>query len=332
MELTNRTPFPSKLLTGSTGEQEIVAMVASKVTFLLERGRLVAVTGEEAWPVFDKPHAFGDVMLDAETEFRKSGVDLLVFGRAHAPRGQSVTWTRVVVRCGSVKHEAVVFGERVWVREGSRFVPSAPAPFTEMPITNDRAYGGEARLQGSSVVQHAVNPDGRGLVYLEEDVEGTPLPNLEHPDRLIGRWQDQPRPLCFFKPKGLLLPEGSPTEPAEAVALAVMETSFNQTVPELVAPDEDALGDTLELSGLSPDGDVVFPMPPLRGPVAHVRVGDLRSRFPSRLTTVVAMAAEGVLVASYLAAFRYLVRPEELRSTELVWPDAPPVAATAGES
>ncbi|HKJ02099.1 MAG TPA: DUF2169 domain-containing protein, partial [Longimicrobiales bacterium] len=204
---------------------------------------------------------------------------------------------------------------------------------SEMPLTNDRAFGGKARLLPDSVVEHGINPDGRGLLFLEEDVEGAALPNLEHPDHLIGRWQDQPRPLCFFKPKGLLLPEGAPAEPALTVALAVMESSFNQTVPELVAHDEDALGGTLHLSGFSPDGDVVFPMPPRDGPVAHVRVGELRSRFTSRLTTVLAMPAERVVVASYVALFRYLVRPEELRTAELAWPDAPPVsAAAAGEA
>ncbi len=332
MEYTNHTPFPSKLLRGSTGEQEMVAIAATKVTFVLDGGALTAVTGDEAWPVFDKPFAFEGVTLDAETEFRKSGVDILVFGQARAPRGEPVTWMRVGVACGQVRHDAVVFGDRVWVRAGSGFVPSDPAPFTEMPLTNDRAFGGKARLMQDSVVEHPVNPEGRGLLFLEEDVEGTALPNLEHPERLIGRWSDQPRPLCFFKPRGLLLPEGSPEEPIQAVALAMMESSFNQTVPELVAAGEGELGRALQLSGFSPDGDVVFPMPPLQGPVAHVRVGELRSRFTSRLTTVVAMPAEGVLVASYVALFRYLVRPEELRSTELEWPDAPPVAPTASAS
>lgn len=329
MDFMNHTPFPSKLLTGSTGAQEIVAIVATKVTFTLDGTRLLAVTGDDAWPVFDKPFAFGGVMLNPETDFRKSGVDLLAFGRACAPRGEAVTWMRVAVACGGVRHEAVVFGDRVWLKQGTGFVPSDPAPFTEMPLTNDRAFGGEARLTDSSRVKDAVNPEGRGLLFLEEDVEGAPLPNLEHPDHLIGRWDDRPRPLCFFKPLGFLLPEGTPTEPAQEVAFALMRSSFNQAVPELVAADEGVLGETLVCEGFSRDGDVVFPMPPLRGPTAHVTVGEHRSRFPARLSTVIALPGEGVLVASYVALFRYLVRPEELRSAELVWLDAPPVVGRA---
>lgn len=328
MDFTNETPFPGKLLTGSTGEQEMIAIVATKVTFVLDEGRspderrLLAVTGDEAWPVFDKPFSFDGVMLGAETDFRKQGIDLLVLGRARAPRGEAVTWTRAIVECGQLRHEAVVFGDRTWVDTGAGYVPSDPALFTEMPLANDRAFGGEARLDASSVVQHPVNPEGRGYLLLEEDVAGTALPNLEHPAHLIGSWHDQPPPLCFYKPLGASLDEDAAGSPEDQI-VAMAAAGLNQTVPELVAPSEHALGDTIRLSGFSEEGDVVFPTPPKAGPVAHVRVGDLRSRFPSRLATIITLPAEKVLVASYLALFRYLVRPEELRTTVSRWTDAP---------
>ena len=78
MEFINHTPYPAKFLTGSTGEQEILGIVACKVTYLLEGDRLVPVTGEDAWPVFDKPYEFEGIPLSPETEFRKKGVDILV--------------------------------------------------------------------------------------------------------------------------------------------------------------------------------------------------------------------------------------------------------------
>lgn len=328
MDFTNETPFPGKLLTGSTGEREMIAIVATKVTFVLDEGRhpderrLLAVTGDEAWPVFDKPFSFDGVTLGAETDFRKQGTDLLVFGSARAPRGEAVTWTRVAVECGQIRYEAIVFGDRVWQATGAGYVATAPAPFTEMPLTNDRAFGGEARIDDSTVVQHPVNPEGRGYLFLEEDVEGTPLPNVEHPERRISSWRDHPPPRCFYKPLGASMDDDDAGSPEDQI-VAMATAGLNQTVPELVAPSEHALGDTIRLSGLSEEGDVVFPTPPKAGPVAHVGVGDLRSRFPSRLATIIVLPAERVLVASYLALFRYLVRPEELRATVSRWAEAP---------
>lgn len=333
MEFINRTPFPATFLTGSTGEQEIVGILAAKVTYRLRGGVLDPVTGDDAWPVFDKPFEFRGVSLGPETDFRKQGIDVLVFGEARAPGGKPVTWLRVGVECGGLRHEAVVFGDRVWRRNGSGFVATAPAPFTSMPITNDRAYGGTARLDEAEV-GHLVNPEGRGFHYLEDDADGSPLPNLEDEGELIGGWRDEPRPACFFKPAGFLEPRGAPPAPPERVPLMLMRSAFNQTVPELVAEPHE-MGDSFHLWGFSEDGDLTFPAPDVTGPTARVKVGELRSRFPSSLSTVVILADERVLIATYLALFRYLVRPMEERRVELTWedgPDVPPVEEEDGRA
>jgi len=319
MDFTNRTPFPAKLLTGSTGEREILAIVACKVTYRLEQERLVPVTGDDAWPVFDKPYEFEKVSLAPDLEFRKRGIDILVFGKVIAPQGKAVRSMRVAVECGQIRHQVAVFGDRVWRKAMLRFVPSEPEPFLEMPLTNDRAFGGKAKMYGAEVA-HPINPDGRGFLFEKEEVEGTPLPNIEDPDALIKTWQDKPRPACFFKPLGILEKKNLPEEHPERVPFRVMPTLFNQAVPELVAQPED-LGDSLRLIGFAPDGDIVFPMPSVKGPSVHARVGDLQSRFPATLSTLLVLAPERVLVASYLALFRYLMRPMEKRQAELKWPE-----------
>ena len=315
------------LLTGSTGEREILGIAACKVTYRLEQERLVPVTGDDAWPVFDKPFEFEKVSLAPDVEFRKKGIDILVFGKAMAPQDKPVPSMRVAIECGRICHEVVVFGDRVWRKAMLRFVPSEPEPFTEMPLTNDRAFGGKANMYGAGVA-HLINPDGRGLLFMKEEVEGTPLPNIEDPDDLMNSWQDKPRPACLFKPLGILEKENLPEEPPEKAPFRVMPTLFNQAVPELVAQPEE-LGESLRLVGFSPDGDVVFPTPSLNGPTIHVQVGDLRSRFPARLSTLVVLAPEKVLVASYLALFRYLIRPMEKRQAELKWPEGAQVEKLA---
>jgi hypothetical protein len=319
MDFTNHTPFPAKLLTGATGEREIVGVVGCKVTYRLEEERLMPVTGDDAWPVFDKPYEFEGVSLSPDLDFRKKGIDILVFGKAMAPQEKPVPWMRVAVECGQVRHEVAVFGDRVWRKKMFKFAPSEPEPFVEMPLTNDRAFGGKAKMYGAEV-EHPVNPDGRGYLFEKEEVEGALLPNLEDPDALIETWRDHPRPACFFKPLGVLEKKNVPEEPPEKVPFRVMPTLFNQAVPDLVAQPED-LGDSLRLIGFDPAGDIVFPMPSINGPTVHAKVGDLHGRFPAALSTLLVLARERVLVACYVALFRYLMRPMEKRQAELKWPE-----------
>lgn len=319
MDFTNRTPVPAEMLVGSTGEREMICIVACKVTYRVDRdGGLDPVTGDEAWPVFETPFDFRGVDLAPDLDFRKRNIDLLVFGNAVAPRGEAVTSLRLAIECGELRYEIDVFGERRWRASGRGLVPSAPEPFVEMPLTNDRAYGGQASLEGMEAA-HPVNPEGRGFYLSKEEAEGEPLPNLERPADRIGTWDDRPSPACLFAPQGIEIDSDQvEAEGPESVVEGRMETMFNQAVPELIADPED-WGDRLRLTGFNPDGDLVLLAPDLRGPTAHASVGELRSRFPSQLTSVIVLVPERVLVATYRCLFRYLVRPEELRSVELRW-------------
>lgn len=317
MEFVNKTPFPAKFLTGSTGEHEIIGIVACKVTYRLEDEIIIPVTGQEAWPVFDKPFEFKGIPLAPEVDFRKNGIDILVFGNAVAPDKKPVPWMSVSAVCGQIHHRLTVFGDRVWKNSGQGLSPSDPVPFITMPLTNDRAFGGAALMAGAEVL-HPINPEGRGFLYEQQGAEGTPLPNLEDPDALIENWRDMPRPACWFKPAGMLRAKDAPEIPPEQLPVVMMELMFNQAVPEFVAQPEE-LGETLHLSGFSADGDVVFPMPGTQGPTAEVHVGDLKGRFPATLATLIALPRENVLIATYRALFRYLMRPQEKRRTELKW-------------
>jgi hypothetical protein len=235
------------------------------------------------------------------------------------------------VECGAVHHRVAVFGDRRWQKTGGSFLMSEPVPFEAMPITNDRAFGGRCLLAGEEVA-HAFNPDGRGFCLSKDDVDGKPLPNLEWPEALITQWQQTPAPACFFRPKGVLLDPGGPgsfeglAQSPDPLALprALATRAFNQSVPGLICP-AGKLGRTLTLSGFDAGGDLVFPLPLERavpgrwGPVAHVAIGPLRSRFPLSVSTVVALLPQRVLIVTFLALFRYLVRPEEIRRAELRW-------------
>lgn len=78
-----------------------------------------------------------------------------------------------------VDKQLYVFGERRWEVSGM----TKPIPFSEMPITWGRAFGGEG---------FAKNPAGRGLAPVD-DIQW--LPNVEDPKRLIRSPSDKPDPV-----------------------------------------------------------------------------------------------------------------------------------------
>lgn len=340
MEFTNRTDFPASSLVGSTGDWEQTAMVACKVTYRLAAdGSLAPVPTEEMWPVQEEPALFQSVTLLPDLEFRKKGIDILVFGEAVAPRGWRSRHLSLRIRCGPVDKRVEVFGNRTWLKDVGGFIASEPEPFETMPITNDRAFGGSGILAGEEVI-HPFNPVGRGYCMSREEVEGKPLPNLERPEELLTDWKRTPAPACLFKGNGLFLDAQGPgsfevlSQASDPLSLprAIFDQAFNQAVPDLVCPNGQ-LGSEISVSGFDSDGDLLFPLPPEGavpgdwGPTVHASIGDLKSRFPLSVSTIVLLVPQRVVVVTYLALFRYLFRPEELRSAELRWSGATIVAA-----
>lgn len=302
----------------------MLGIIACKVTYTLsEEGWLIPADAEQSWPVFEKPFVFENVTLQSELDFRKNGIDIIVFGKAVSPYRKPVPAMKVIIECGRIFYEVDVFGERLWQRLNDTLIPSAPIPFDEMPLTNDRAYGGAAVWEGIELT-HSINPEGRGFYISKTEAEGKPLPNLERPDFLIQAFEDQPRPACLFKPNGMYFDQDVNQDNVEKIFPDLVESPFNQAVPELVASPQD-LGNSLRLVGFSADGEILFPMPPINGPTAHVSVGDLRGCFNSTISSLIVLAEAKALIVTYLCLFRYLVRPMEVRNVELRWSEDPSV-------
>lgn len=105
-----------------------------------------------------------------------------------APSGE------VAFALGPLEKRVLIFGERTWPDAQSG--ATAPAPFTEMPITWENAFGGPG---------FNLNPRGKGF----PDPEGSfprSLPNLEAPAVRIESPRDRPDPIAF-DPMGLTWPQ-----------------------------------------------------------------------------------------------------------------------------
>jgi hypothetical protein len=128
-----------------------------------------------------------------------------------------------------LSHRLQVSGDRRVERGATRLRLGDPAPYTEMPLRYDKAYGGtdeQARIAGTdpeearliydtvgeeedreiSEFSYPRNPAGKGYVVDPASAVGTPWPNIEWPDdplsleRLVAprtAWGARPNPAGF---------------------------------------------------------------------------------------------------------------------------------------
>jgi uncharacterized protein YjbI with pentapeptide repeats len=120
----------------------------------------------------------------------KPRAELLVGGAARTPSGTTATSQVLEWSVGPLKKRLAVIGDRVWRINQGRIEPTAPLPFTEMPISPERAYGGPG---------FADNPAGRGFRAGERIGAGelVALPNIEFLDQPVLSPESAPPPaLC----------------------------------------------------------------------------------------------------------------------------------------
>jgi hypothetical protein len=120
----------------------------------------------------------------------KVRADVVLVGHAFAPGG-SATSMDVTFRFGSEENafarQAKVFGDRHWQKGSGGLTPSAPLPFTRMPMAFDHAFGG-ARFARNLVGIGHHDPMARRPV---------PLPNLEDPAAMMRSPRQSPPPAAF---------------------------------------------------------------------------------------------------------------------------------------
>jgi hypothetical protein len=146
------------------------------------------------------------VQFESELAPCKASTDVVVIGKAYAPRGAAIERMAVGVQVGDRKKVLTLTGNRrCSYREGAAPVFTDPEPFTEMEIRYDRAYGGRDEKSVREIpFFYPRNFMGAGVVLrnVKDAVEGLSLPNVEDPEDLItperlfigepDRWHLQP--------------------------------------------------------------------------------------------------------------------------------------------
>jgi hypothetical protein len=219
MRLVNQTAVPATVTTSDfEGSSQRIGLLTAKATFRFDSHGRVELDTQEPFALLaqDEATPLGDLPADLQPR-ADAALEVILLGHAYAPRARAVAALTVALTVGKVRREIIVFGDRSWAP--NRKAASQPTPFTRMPLTYSRAFGGTVpiKLDKESVfdLSDTCNKHGMGfdaermareLGSLLKAPFGYPalpagyvrrLPNLEDPRAPIARWEDAPLPACW---------------------------------------------------------------------------------------------------------------------------------------
>ncbi|MCA9607231.1 MAG: pentapeptide repeat-containing protein [Myxococcales bacterium] len=182
MELVRDTPFEHGVLFWPVQPPLASMLVVVKATYVIQRDGLALATpqpptsGERYWD--DDPER--SVRTPSDFAILKPRGECFVVGHCRPLTGRPETQTAAAFRIGAVEKSFAVLGDRTWDRDR----PGRPIPFTEMPLSWERAFGGPG---------NDANP------------VGTSLPNIEAEGQRITDKGSRPAPTGSF-PIGMTWP------------------------------------------------------------------------------------------------------------------------------
>lgn len=277
MNLVNRTQMVVGYSMGMdpAGRQHVV--VAVKGTFTIPKGGGSLRLAQGQLPLvladtFTGEPGLSATVYEADLCMGKPYCDVLLNGSAWAPGGRPTTRTHVELRVGSIRKRFDVVGERTWRRRWLRGLrPSRAEPFSSMPISYDRAYGGIDDSDPECCQFYARNLAGVGYHprRSRRAIQGQPVPNTEERSSPIRHVTGRYRPMSFGA-----VARGSPERVALAGTFdqqwsdevfpflpADFDPRYYQSAPMDQQMDHPRAGEVVELTNLTPEGKTVFRLP-----------------------------------------------------------------------
>jgi hypothetical protein len=327
MDFLNDTAWSARLARAQLLYKDLLmATVVVKGTFdVMPDGEVRPAVDPIAVSEADIETAFGVVPGDVVPV--KSCCDLFVLAEASSP--EPVGSIEVSLAVGDFKRALVVFGDRRWERAGATLRPSAPAAFTAMPITYERAFGGAARHTGKLRGPFGDNPAGRGYLVLEEDAEGTALPNVEEADQPIRSWKDTPLPagLAPLPRDSALRGLRGVTVDLEAQTTRLDPAFFSSAHPRMQMPAYPG-GGIVDVRGLRTAGIWQFVLPHFQL-TAEVDLGPAHYELPLVVDTLCMLPGAGRFYVVARRALIYQFAERVLRSIRVVERAADPSGRTS---
>ncbi len=279
LEIQNKTPYAAAIAPGLDATGRDLAIVAIKASFAIDAANMRLTVADEQEPVahataFAGEPGFSSLLRDCETSPAKPGTDIALYGSAYTPDGKEAESVDAGLRVGPVQKAVRVFGDRVWQSGFGSWRASKPRPFTRMPLSYERAYGGKDQLgdKPETADWEPRNPIGAGFAISgrKDRLEGRPLPNLEDPNQPIRHWRDRPPPAGFGLIPGDWAPRrdyaGSYDQAWRDERAPLLPKDFQPRFHHAAHPDLQTAqplegGETIEALNLSADGPLRLEVP-----------------------------------------------------------------------
>lgn len=301
--LHNCTPFAARESPTVDSEGRDVLVVCAAGSFVMDDATPLA-RDQAPPPLVDTywgDPAASSLRSEGQSTYFRPGTDIYLEGSAWTPGGRPAERALVEVRVGELRHAARVTGERLWTRGVGGLRPSAPRPFTQLPLRYELSAGGPDDPR---------NPVGRGYASAA-DAEGRPLPAVEAVDATSERWDERPAPVGFgpiarhWQPRRALagtfdapwVEQRAPLWPAD-----FDPRFFNAATPGLIAAHGLVGDEPVRLEGVAPDGPLAFRLPRYRLRVTLQSRGG-RRRQAMRLDALTLIPDERRFTMVWRAAF-----------------------------
>ena len=274
--VTNRTPYAAERCWVRDKNGAEVWLVAVKGTFLIGPDGSTQPADEQEKvclpPMYRGEPGKSSLLYDTDLNHTKVNTDIIVNGHAFAPNGRPARHVDVTLRGGGVNKTVRVFGDRVWKSSVLGLAMTDPEPFTRMPLTYERAFGGKDDTSEDPRLHSwdERNPVGAGFAVRKENLSGKRAPNLENGSAPITAWDSRPDPAGFgpvaghWKPRALLA--GTYGEKWAKERQPLLAEDFDERFYQCAPPDQQTKGflvggELLELVNMTPTGTLSFRLP-----------------------------------------------------------------------
>jgi hypothetical protein len=211
---TSERKVQKVLLPGQSPEGQYVLSVLVKRTYEIVPGKTCPraetdakiISGDRFW---DDPMN-SSVKLESDFVPWKVATDVVLNGRAYAPKGKATSAFLAGLEVGAVRKQVSIIGDRIARYTGGVPAFTDPQPIATVDLRYENAYGGADIYSDRKLpCLYARNPVGKGFAIrnARETVDQLALPNLEDPsDRLTPdrlccghfmHWERQPMPQSF---------------------------------------------------------------------------------------------------------------------------------------
>lgn len=272
----NNTPFAAERAWVRDKNGAEIWLVAVKGTYLINPDGSTQLDDDQVQvclaPKFRDDPNQTSLMYESDFIRTKSSTDVILQGHAYAPGGIPATELDVTLKLANINKTLRVIGDRVWQDSLFNIKLSSPQPFTKMPLTYERSFGGTDQIS-ENPKHHGWerrNPVGLGFATRVEHLIGKPAPNVEDPKSLISHWKHHPRPAGFGPIAGHWSPRvelaGTYDEKWEKDRLPLLPEDFDDRFYQC-APDDQQVpgflkgGEPVELYNLTPGGFLRFQLP-----------------------------------------------------------------------